>query len=543
MLLGRLNKVIKSYGDREVLNIDEFKIFEGERIGIVGENGAGKSTFIRCLIGDLPVDSGEIYLNESYSYISQGTDCSDGDNVSTIYSSILTSPGKYSENLSGGEKIKFKITKAFNKGSKLIIGDEITSNLDSESIKALENLLVEFRGALLLVSHDRSFLDNLCDTILEIKDGRIKRYRGNYSKYLIIKENENLSTEREFEKYVKEKKRLEKAIVNKEESRDSIRRTPKRMGNSEARLHKMGGQKGKKNIDNNIKALKSRIEHLEVKEKPKTTKEIKIRIQEGKEIFSKNIIQCSNLNLKVGNKVLINEGNFIIKKGYKVGLIGGNGTGKTTLLKEIIKGNSNIKVNSRVEIGYFDQEQKILDEYETILENIKVHSNFDEGFIRTCLDGFGFKGNDVYKKVNILSGGEKVKISLCKILLEDNNFLILDEPTNYLDIRAIEALENVLIGTEKGIIIVSHDRNLISKVCNFIIEIHNLKLKSFEGSYNEYKEWGNGKERNKGEDNKLLLETRLTDVISRLSMEKNDENKKVLEEEYYKILKDIKRIN
>lgn len=542
LLLGSLFNVKKSYGDRMILDIDELKIFQGDRIGLVGENGSGKSTLIKILIGEEERDSGEVTICNSYSYISQGVDFVEECDFDYEWNSTsIKAPNLFDKYLSGGEKVKFKIVNSLKKKSKLIIGDEITSNLDRSTIDSLEKLLLQYDGGLLLVSHDREFLDNVCNIIIELKDGKVKKYNGNYSKYLEVKELENLSEEREYIKYINEKEHLERAIIRKEEIKNSIKRTPKRMGNSEARLHKMGGQKGKKKLDGNVKALKSRIEHLEIKEKPKKVKNIKIKVQDGLEIYSKIVAEGKNICIKRGNKTLIKDSNFVINKGDKVALIGDNGSGKTSLIKEIINNVDNIKVNKRVKIGYFDQEQKILNDNLTILENIKYNSRFEESFIRICLSVFGFKRDDVHKNVGILSGGEKVKVSLCKVLLDDNNLLILDEPTNYLDINSITALEEALSGTDKAFIIISHDRKLISYICNKIFEIKNCKLITFRGNYYDYSQ-DHKKVRDNKEDEKMLLRTKLSEVLSRLSIEKNDIIKEKLEKEYNKILEKLNNI-
>jgi len=179
--------------------------------------------------------------------------------------SLLNAPEEYKKYLSGGEKVKIKISNALSENKELIIADEPTSNLDSKSIETLEEMFKKHNGSLILVSHDRNFLNALCNTIFEIEDGKVNVYKGNYSKYLELKKSEKEREINEYNKYINEKNRLEEAIVIKEKLRNNIRRTPKRMGNSEARLHRMGGQKSKKNLDNNIKAIKSRIDHLEVK--------------------------------------------------------------------------------------------------------------------------------------------------------------------------------------------------------------------------------------------------------------------------------------
>ena len=328
----------------------------------------------------------------------------------------------------------------------IIIADEPTSNLDKKSIGVLEDMFKRHEGALLLISHDRRFLDELCTTILELEDGKLKAYKGNYTDYLMQKDEEVKRADFEYQEYVKEKKRLEKALLYKKALSDGIRKTPKRMGNSEARLHKMGGQTNKKKLDSNVKAIKSRIDKLEVKNKPKVSKEMNIKMQDGMEIISKNLVEVKDMTLKLENKLLLDNVSFKIKRGKKIALLGDNGCGKSTLIKEILADkNDNIKINNKVKVGYFDQNQSLLDEEKSVLYNTKVNSSFDESFIRINLSLFGFKGDDVYKKVKVLSGGEKVKIALCKIILEDNNFLVFDEPTNYLDIKSMEALEKALI--------------------------------------------------------------------------------------------------
>ena len=546
MLLAKLDKVKKYYGDRLILDIEKFEILEMDRIGLVGENGAGKTTLIKAILGDIEVEEGNIFLTKSYSYISQSDNCLGicGDGK---VKSVFNAPDEYEDFLSGGEKVKLKVAKALSENKSLIIADEPTSNLDSSSVKVLEDMFKSYKGALLLVSHDRKFLDGVCNVIVEINDGKIQTYKGNYSKYLELKDEERKRAGTEYFQYVHEKRRLEEAILVKEGLRNSVRKAPRRMGNSEARLCKMGDQKAKKNLDGNIKALKSRIDHLDVKEKPKAISETKIKIKEGMEIVSKNPIEVKGIDLFAGEKLLIKEAKLKIKRGKKVALLGDNGCGKSTLIKEILReDNEKITIANKVVIGYFDQEQVELNDDKTILQNIKDDSSYDEGFIRINLDGFGFKGDDVYKRVSQLSGGERVKIALCKIILSDNNLLILDEPTNYLDIKSMEALEKALVNTEKTMILVCHDREFISRVCNYIISIENQSVSEFDGSYEEYITEKNkpkiNKQDRKSKDELLILQNRLSEVISLLSLEINLIKKEEYEKEYYKLLKDINEI-
>ncbi len=546
MLLVKVENLKKYYADKLILDIDKLEILENDKIGLVGSNGQGKTTLLKAILGEIEIDEGYTYLTGSYSYISQSE-----NNIGTCShskeKSLLNAPDKFEEYLSGGEKVKLKIADALSNKKNIIIADEPTSNLDKKSIGVLEDMFKRHEGALLLISHDRRFLDELCTTILELEDGKLKAYKGNYTDYLMQKDEEVKRADFEYQEYVKEKKRLEKALLYKKALSDGIRKTPKRMGNSEARLHKMGGQTNKKKLDSNVKAIKSRIDKLEVKNKPKVSKEMNIKIQDGMEIISKNLVEVKDMTLKLENKLLLDNVSFKIKRGKKIALLGDNGCGKSTLIKEILADkNDDIKINDKVKVGYFDQNQSLLDEEKSILYNTKVNSSFDESFIRINLSLFGFKGDDVYKKVKVLSGGEKVKIALCKIILEDNNFLVFDEPTNYLDIKSMEALEKALINTDKTMLIVSHDRVFVSHICNYIIEIKDAKIREFDCNYEEYIINRNKKtpsrEKQTKKENLLVLENRLTTVISMLSIEKDNLKKELYESEYNELLKQISKL-
>ena len=547
MLLIKIDKLKKYYEDKLILDISNLEISSEDKIGLIGENGCGKTTLIKSILGLIPIDEGNIFLTDSYSYISQDENSIDPLSKNEFNKNI-NAPKKYKNYLSGGEKVKIKISNALTENKELLIADEPTSNLDRGTISSLQSTLKNYNGALLLVSHDRDFLDNLCNTIVEIENGKINVYPGNYTNYLNLKKSDVARKEKEYNSYIKEKNRLENAITVKEHLENRIQKTPKRMGNSEARLHrKMGGQKGKKKIDNSIKNIKKRLEHLDVVEKPTSSKQIKIVVQENLDLVTKTPISIKNYDLCTPSKLLIKNINFSIKKGDKVGILGNNGCGKTLLLKKIIKNtDENIKINSKVKIGYFDQTQKILDNTKSIVTNIKLNSSYDESFIRINLDRFGFKGDVVYKNVSSLSGGEKVKVALCKILLSDNNVLILDEPTNYLDIKSIESLEKALLNTNKTLILVSHDMKFVESICNHLIFIKDKKLKDFHGSYKEYID-SSAKNIDisvrKSLEEKMLLENKISEVLSLLSLEKDLSKKEILNNKYLQLIAEVKKFN
>ena len=546
MVLGKLHNIKKYYGDRLILDIDDFEILENDRVGIVGRNGVGKTTLLKVLIGEIQVEDGQAIITDSYSYISQKEDYN-GQCYESKAKSLFHAPDEYEEFLSGGEKVKIRIAQALGGNTSLIIADEPTANLDEESVKKLEEMLNSFKGSLLLVSHDREFINKLCNKIIELDEGKIYEYKGNYDKYLQTKEENKKRKEKEYHDYKREKARLEEIILTKEGLRDRIKKAPKGMGKSEAKTIKMGDQAGKKTLDNNIKSIKNKIEHLEVKEKPKSESKILIKIPHGKEIVSSNIVEIKNFDLEVHGKKLLKNISLKIKNGKKVALIGENGSGKTTLVKAIIENNNEkIVLSQNVVIGYFEQNQNNLNDEKSILENIMEDSSYDESFIRIILAEFGIKGEAVYKKVKDLSGGEKVKVAICKVILFDNNFLILDEPTNYLDIKSMEALEEALIETEKTVLLISHDRRLIENVCNYIIKIENSSIIEFDGTYKEFINEKNksklSKSERKNKDELLVLENRLSDIVFSISIEQDINKKADLDKEYNILLKKIQKL-
>lgn len=544
MLLVECRNLKKSYGDRLILDIENLCIYDHDRIGIVGVNGAGKTTLLNLLSKRIEPDEGWVKLYGRCSYISQLEPPQEAIIQPEIASKFQVHQ-TYRESMSGGEKTRFKLAAGLSHNNAIIFADEPTSNMDIEGIQLVESSLAKFAGALVLISHDRDLLDSLCTKIIEIERGKIKTYSGNYSKYIKQKTEEQNLAQFEYEQYVKEKKRLERTIISIREKGKSMRKTPRRMGNSEARLHKMGNQKAKANLDRAIKNVESRIKHLEVKEKPPVDKKIKLDIGEVQKVYSKIIIEGSGLNKSFGEKVIFKDAQFQIENGAKVGLIGPNGCGKSTLLKMIVNQELPIKTAPNIRIGYFSQEMSILDGTKSILDNVMVESIYEERFVRLLLARLLFKGDSVYKKVGILSGGEKVKASFAKIICSDFNLLILDEPTNYLDLYSLEVVEEVLREYEHTLLFVSHDRRFINSVANQILIIEDHKLKTFKGSYNEYMTSltkARDREKERIEEEILLLQNRLAEVIGRISIPSKKDDPELLEVEYREILGQIRSL-
>lgn len=544
MLLIECGNIKKSYSDRLILDIESLKIYSEDRIGLVGLNGIGKTTFINILTGRSEPDEGWVKRYGTFSHIAQLEEA-EGKEVDRILAKKLCIEETWKDYMSGGEKNRFKIAQSLDKNSQIIFADEPTSNLDMEAVQFLEESFKEYRGALMIISHDRQLLDNLCNKILEIENGRIKLYPGNYSNYKNQKERERERAKFEYEEFEKEKRRLEAVMEETRQKVKIMKKAPSRMGNSEARLHKMGNQKAKANLDRAVKNMQSRIDHLEVKEKPKELDRIKLDALSTEKAHSKILISGKDINIAFGKKRLFENAEFSIYNGTKTALIGPNGSGKSTLINMILKRDNAIKVAGPVKIGYFSQDLSILDEEKSIIENVLENSIYDETFIRILLARLLFKRGDINKKVNVLSGGERVKAAFAKIFLQDINLLILDEPTNYLDIYSMEALEEALRDYGRTILFVSHDRRFVNSVADHIISIENKKLISFDGTYEEYlNKKNNIMDSNKEDIQKkiFVLENRLSELIGRLSMPSKKDDVIQLDKEYKAVLAELKNL-
>ena len=313
------------------------------------------------------------------------------------------------------------------------------------------------------------------------------------------------------------------------------------MGNPEARLHKRGVENKREKIEKSSKSLETRLEKLDVKEKINNNYNIFMKMPENLKIKSKIIVTADNLNIRIGNIKLFDNIKFEIKTNSKTALIGKNGVGKTTLIKEILSKNPNIKINPSSKISYFRQDLNNLDDDKTIIENVLKDTSQDETTIRNILASLNIKEDDVYKKIKILSGGERVKVLLAKIMTSNSNFLILDEPTNFLDIESIEALEKLMKEFKGTILFVTHDKNLVDNIATDIMIVENKKIIEFEGNYTKYLEYKENRNK-KVSNNSLLLDIKLAEITSKLSICKDEKEKKKLEEEYRELLKERKNI-
>lgn len=547
MLIIEASHIKMHYGDRLILEFEKMNIDTSDRIGIVGLNGAGKTTLMDILAQRLQPDEGVAQLYGQLAYIPQ-LDEWEQETQEEGQSREFGFAEKTSH-MSGGEIARWKIAQGLGRESHILLADEPTSNLDLKGIGLLERRLIGFKGAVVLISHDRALLDKVCNKIWEIETGQVTEYPGNYSAYLQLKEAKKVREQLEYEEYVKERIRLENALKEKAHQAVKMKKTPSRMGNSEARLHKRGVGEVREKLEKATIAMQSRLDRLDKKEKPRTMEPIRIDLGKRSPIYAKIVITAKHVSKAFDDRILFSDVNFHIKNGTRTVLMGDNGTGKTTLLKMILSTQDGIQIAQAAKIGYFSQDLDILDVNQTIIENVMEKSIYEEQVVRTILARLLFKRDDVFKKVGILSGGERVKVAFAKVFVQDYNVLVLDEPTNYLDVFSQEALEEVLLQYEGTVLFISHDRRLIEKLADHILLFEDQKLVSFEGTFAMYvakEKESRIKSFKKMErdqnDLRMQLENRLAQVVGKLSSPSKRDCMEELNCEYDAILEQLKAV-
>ena len=522
-----LSKINKSFGTNKVLNDIDLTIDKGDRVALIGSNGCGKSTLLRIITKDENIDSGEVSIRKGVTvgYLSQIPDVNNSSVKEYIYDAFkdiilmkerleklesnLTSDlnviNKYMRlqeefinvggyeyetkiekvlaafditdemlnrnfnTLSGGEKTICSLIKLLLIEPDILLLDEPTNHLDIKKINWLENYLNNYKGTVLIVSHDRYFLDLVTTkTVLLTKIG-IEIYFGNYSYF--IEENEK-RVELELRKYKDNQKKIEamkKAIKKLQE------------------FGRLCSPSGGEIFFRRAASMMKRLEKMYKVDRPESKKQLVLDFNSDSRCGD-DVLGISNLNLTFKDKVLLEKASCNILYKEKVCLVGENGTGKSTLIKEIIKGtNLSIKNGSNIMIGYIPQEITFDDSELSILEEARKYFIGPEEYLRSALFKFLFAGDNIYKKIKYLSGGEKVRLKLFCLTQSKYNFLILDEPTNHIDIDTREMLEEALNNFNGTILFVSHDRYFINKICTHIVEVKDKRLYKYIGNYDEYK--------------------------------------------------------
>ena len=526
------NNISKSFGMDEIIKNASFHIEEREKAAIVGINGAGKTTLLRIIMGEYQADSGEVIIakDRTIGYLAQHQKLS-GDN--TIYDELLsvkkdiieleqkirrlelemhskegveleTVMEAYSKSthqfelqngyayksevvgelkglgfdesdfekkmntLSGGQKTRVALGRLLLSKPDIIMLDEPTNHLDMNSIAWLENYLVNYDGSVIIVAHDRYFLDKVVTKVIEVERGIVSVFSGNYSDYAAKKKQLMDAKLKEYYNQQRDIKHQEEVI---------------------AKLKSFNREKSIKRAESREKLL----DKIEVIDKPITEQEtMHFKLEPAKE-SGNDVLSVEGLSKAFGGNRLFDNVSFEIKKGEKVALIGNNGTGKTTILKiinHIIDADAGkVKLGANVEIGYYDQEHNVLHMDKTAFDEIgDAYPDMTNTQIRNMLACFLFTGDDVFKKISDLSGGERGRVSLAKLMLSNANFLILDEPTNHLDIMSKEILESALNRYTGTVLYVSHDRYFINKTASRIMELSANTVTNYIGNYDYYLE-------------------------------------------------------
>ena len=440
---------------KTVLKDVSFHLEDKEKAAIVGINGSGKTTLLRCILGIEEADEGSIAFSKEKKM----------DYLAQQHADIETENEDY-DTLSGGQKTRKRLEEILQEKPDLLILDEPTNHLDIGSIQWLEKVLKRYDGAVLLVSHDRYFLDKIVTKVIDLERGKVRMYQGNYSAYAEKKRQLREAEWKAFQNQQAEIKHQE-AVIEK--------------------LKQFNREKSIKRAESREKML-SKVERLE---KPEELENEMKLLFSPRESSGNDVLMAKELGKSYDGRRLFSHGTFSLQRGEHVALIGDNGTGKTTLLK-ILNGlvqadEGEFRLGSKVKIAYYDQEHAVLHMEKTLFEEIQdTYPEMNNTKVRNVLAAFLFTGDDVYKRIQDLSGGEQGRVSLAKLMLSDANFLILDEPTNHLDIQGKEVLEEAIRNYEGTVLYVSHDRYFINKTATRIIELFSNRFDNYIGNYDYY---------------------------------------------------------
>ena len=432
-----------------------FHLEDKEKAAIVGINGSGKTTLLRCILGIEEADEGSIAFSKEKKM----------DYLAQQHADIEAENEDY-DTLSGGQKTRKRLEEILQEKPDLLILDEPTNHLDIGSIQWLEKVLKRYDGAVLLVSHDRYFLDKIVTKVIDLERGKVRMYQGNYSAYAEKKRQLREAEWKAFQNQQVEIKHQE-AVIEK--------------------LKQFNREKSIKRAESREKMLE-KVERLE---KPEEIENEMKLLFSPRESSGNDVLMAKELGKSYDGRRLFSHGTFSLQRGEHVALIGDNGTGKTTLLK-ILNGlvqadEGEFRLGSKVKIAYYDQEHAVLHMEKTLFEEIQdTYPDMNNTKVRNVLAAFLFTGDDVYKRIQDLSGGEQGRVSLAKLMLSDANFLILDEPTNHLDIQGKEVLEEAIRNYEGTVLYVSHDRYFINKTATRIIELFSNRFDNYIGNYDYY---------------------------------------------------------
>lgn len=480
-----LEHIEMRFAEASLFKIDRLTVSRFDRIGIVGPNGSGKSTLLKLLAGELAPTQGLARLHVSAGYFSQ-TAAPD----ETIETADPGETGRwavpvYSERLSGGEETRLKLAEVLNGRSEVLLLDEPTSHLDEDGIGQLTDRLRVYDGAVVLVSHDRAMLDELVDTIWAVENGEVRAYAGRYSDYVRQKEIERNRQTQAHEHYMKESARLERAAANKMAKAAKVARTdgstrkgtkdkPNRMFESKSK------GTGQKAMHRAAKAIEQRSRQLEAVEAVREEAPLQFCQPASVKLHNKFPVMLDRLTLTAGDLTLLEHVSFQVPLGAKIAFAGPNGSGKSSLLHHIERGGESVLLSPKARIGIFRQTGYRFETDESVLRFAAADSSANEGAVRAALHAMRFQGRDLARSIRSLSGGEAVRLQLCRLFLADYNILLLDEPTNFLDADAVSALERFMAAYEGTVLFVSHDRAFVRASADYGLRIVDRKLAIFD---------------------------------------------------------------
>ena len=500
MSIVKLSDICKAYNERSVLESVNLDVNEGEHIGIVGDNGSGKSTLIKIIIGVEQADKGKVEITKkNIGYLKQATEYNDTDFMKIFNELNINSDIDFSEDrmksLSGGEKTKLVLSSILSNNPDILLLDEPTNHVDIESVEWLIKEINNFRGTILVVSHDRYFLNKAVQKIIEIEDGHLNIYYGNYDEYHQQKEQERKNLQAKYAYQQKQDKKIQKEIRElKSWSEKGEREAGKQGGSpSDAKIKgvKTNAQRKASKAARSAESKKNRLEQMreDYINKPKDERNVKFSFS-GFSTGRRSLINLTDVSKKFGSKTLFKDVTFSINSGEKIGLIGPNGCGKTTIInmmldKEPLTSGEIWKTTS-LKIAYMSQDVFDIASGKTIFELAGSYDSKTKQLFLTNLVNMGFTREQFRNKISNLSLGERMRIKLAQIIIEDYNLLILDEPTNHLDLANKIELENALKKFPGSILIASHDKYLLSEVTDKILVFKNGKIERYEGGYKEY---------------------------------------------------------
>lgn len=478
----KLKDIDVSFGNKDVLKIEELTAYMNDRIAIIGPNGAGKSTLLKIIAGDFKGFEGTVQRETDFNYFAQidELDAAVDDSFNFELLSRLNVPDN--TNLSGGEETKFRLAQALSEYKLGLLLDEPTTHLDQESVNLLIDELEYYFGTLIFVSHDRHFINSMADKIWEVSDGSVREYTGNHDDYEKQKEQENLEHERQYRSFVSEKKRLEAAAQKQMEK-------AAKMGGGRARKQdikpdRLSSSKQKDTVQKQAfkaaKSIESRLGQLDEVERMEDGTSLRFPMSEAMEIHNKFPVMGQDVTVKRGDRILLDRVSFQFPLGRTVAITGNNGSGKSSLLHEIMEDGEGMDISPKVKIESYRQMDYKMFIDERVIRYLMKQTEFREPLVRSILQNLGFSQDEVTKPLHNLSGGEATRVSLALMFVRPSNVIIMDEPTNFIDLDTIEALETFIKAYRGAIILTSHDKYFVERTSDLVYEIRNGKLNRME---------------------------------------------------------------